>query len=164
MFKVGDKVFYPFHGAGKIDGINEKEVLGIKNTYYEIYFPLTGTKISVPADNVEKVGLRYISDEDEIKKSLKYLSAKEIYIETNWKNRYTRYQNLLKSGSLSEMMEVLKSLYYQNRKKEISVTEKRLYQQTLNQIVSEISMALDKKVEEVKEEILNLLDSIFEEE
>ena len=28
MFKVGDKVVYPMHGAGVIEAIEEKEVLG----------------------------------------------------------------------------------------------------------------------------------------
>ena len=30
MYNVGDKVVYPLHGAGVIDSIEEKEVLGEK--------------------------------------------------------------------------------------------------------------------------------------
>ncbi len=162
MFRVGEKVFYPFHGAGEISEIKEKEVLGSKNVYYEIFFPLTGTKISVPANNAEKIFLRTISAEEKIKEGLKYLTSKEIYIENNWKNRYTRYQTLLKSGQLIEMLEVLKSLYFQNKKKEISISEKRLYNQTLNLITSEISLSLNRNPEDVKKEILEILNK-FEE-
>ena len=31
MFEIGDKVVYPMHGAGIIEGIEVKEILGEKN-------------------------------------------------------------------------------------------------------------------------------------
>ena len=33
MFSVGDKVVYPMHGAGVIESIEEKEILGQKQSY-----------------------------------------------------------------------------------------------------------------------------------
>ena len=30
MFNVGDKIVYPMHGAGTIDAIEEKDILGEK--------------------------------------------------------------------------------------------------------------------------------------
>ncbi len=162
MYKVGDKVFYPFHGAGEISEIKEKEVLGSKNIYYEIFFPLTGTRISVPADNAKKICLRYLSDKKTIKSCLIYLSSKEFYVDLNWKNRYTKYQTLLKSGTLIEMMEVLKSLYIQSKRKDISITEKRLYNQTLNLVSNEISLALEKNIEDIKKELIDIMNAIEE--
>ena len=32
MFKIGDKIVYPNHGAGVIDSIEKKEFLGERNT------------------------------------------------------------------------------------------------------------------------------------
>ncbi len=34
MFNVGDKIVYPMHGAGVIDAIEEKDILGEKQAYY----------------------------------------------------------------------------------------------------------------------------------
>ena len=34
MFKVGDKIVYPMHGAGTIESIEEREILGEKQKYY----------------------------------------------------------------------------------------------------------------------------------
>ena len=34
MFNVGDKVVYPMHGAGTIEGIEEKDILGEKLLRY----------------------------------------------------------------------------------------------------------------------------------
>lgn len=36
MFNVGDNIVYPMHGAGTIDAIEEKEILGEKHQYYVI--------------------------------------------------------------------------------------------------------------------------------
>ena len=33
MFSIGDKVVYPMHGAGTIQNIEEKEVLGETRAY-----------------------------------------------------------------------------------------------------------------------------------
>ena len=32
MFNVGDKIVYPMHGAGVIDAIEEKDILGEKTS------------------------------------------------------------------------------------------------------------------------------------
>lgn len=40
MFKVGDNVVYPYHGAGKIQDIEEKNVLGETQSYYILHFHL----------------------------------------------------------------------------------------------------------------------------
>ena len=36
MFNVGDKIVYPMHGAGTIDSIEEKNILGENQFYYVI--------------------------------------------------------------------------------------------------------------------------------
>ena len=33
MFNVGDKIVYPMHGAGTIDAIEEKNILGENQAY-----------------------------------------------------------------------------------------------------------------------------------
>ena len=39
MFNIGDKVVYPMHGAGIIQDIEEKNILGEKTAYYIIKMP-----------------------------------------------------------------------------------------------------------------------------
>lgn len=40
MFKIGDNVVYPMHGAGTIEAIEKKEMLGNSEDYYIIKMPL----------------------------------------------------------------------------------------------------------------------------
>ena len=47
MFNVGDKIVYPMHGAGVIDSIEEKDILGEKQSYYILKMPCE-VKVMVP--------------------------------------------------------------------------------------------------------------------
>ena len=49
MFNVGDKIVYPMHGAGTIDAIEEKNILGENQSYYVIKMP-GEVKVMVPTD------------------------------------------------------------------------------------------------------------------
>ena len=39
MFKVGDKIVHPMHGAGTIESIEEKSILNEKQSYYIMKMP-----------------------------------------------------------------------------------------------------------------------------
>lgn len=158
MFKVGERVFYPYHGAGEIHKIEEKEILGEKRVYYVIRFPLTETTIMVPSDNTNELGLRYIADSKEIKKIYEIISSKESDTDEDWKVRYKKHQDMLKSGSIKEVTVVIKNLYERNQIKELSSTEKKLYNGALNMLISEIALSNGKNQDDVKAEIFKLLE------
>jgi len=158
MFKKGDKVFYPYHGAGEISGIEERDILGEKKIYYIIRFPLTETTVMLPADNRELLGLRPLATPLEIKYCLEKLKTPDTVVDEDWKTRYKKNQDLLKSGAIDDVALVVKTLYLRNRYKELSTTEKKLYQSALNMLISEIAVALDKSTDDVKEEVTRLME------
>ena len=55
MFKVGDKIVYPMHGAGTIESIEEREILGEKQKYYIMKMPVGDIKVMVPTKNAELI-------------------------------------------------------------------------------------------------------------
>ena len=57
MFKVGDKVVYPHHGAGTVVKKEQREVLGQKREYLTIKILHNDMTVNVPSENAEKVGL-----------------------------------------------------------------------------------------------------------
>jgi CarD family transcriptional regulator len=63
MFKVGDKIVYPMHGAGIIENIEEKSILDEKQTYYIIKMP-GEVKVMVPTAKAEEIGVRNIIDKE----------------------------------------------------------------------------------------------------
>jgi CarD family transcriptional regulator len=73
MFKIGDKVVYPMHGAGVIESIEEKEVLGEKRQYYILQLPVGDMKVMIPINNGEGVGLREVIDWEGVERVLHIL-------------------------------------------------------------------------------------------
>ena len=75
MFDIGDKVVYPMHGAGIIEGIEEKEILGEKQSYYILRFPVGDMKVMIPTSNVEQVGIREVISNEEVDKVVAFCPA-----------------------------------------------------------------------------------------
>jgi CarD family transcriptional regulator len=62
LFQIGDKIVYPMHGAGVIEIIEEREILGEKQQYYVIKMPITNMQIMVPVEKASNVGIRPVVD------------------------------------------------------------------------------------------------------
>ena len=90
MFNIGDKVVYPMHGAGTIEAIEEKEMLGNIEDYYIIKMPVGEMKLMVPTSKVENIGIREVSDKSISEKVFDILEKpKDPYVhDVNWSKRY----------------------------------------------------------------------------
>ena len=77
-FNIGDKVVYPMHGAGIIEAIEEKEVLGEKQTYYIMKLPIGDMKVMIPTDNVAEIGLRQSHRQRGRRESLSDLAGRKV--------------------------------------------------------------------------------------
>ena len=75
MFKVGDKIVYPMHGVGEIEGIEKKVVLGKRNEYYMITIISNGMKVMIPVNNAKEIGIRSIIPKKDIKKVMAILAT-----------------------------------------------------------------------------------------
>ncbi len=153
MFEKGLSVFYPFHGAGQIVDIEEKEVLGEKREYLIIEFPLTNTKVMLPVNNLTSTGLRLLATEKMIKQSFDILASDGDVNTFDWKQRYKLHTEMIKSGRILDIAEVIRNLHRRNIVKELSSTEKKLYNDALDMIAGEISVVLKKDSEEIRTEI-----------
>ncbi len=143
MFNIGDKVVYPLHGAGVIEGIEEKEIAGEKLSYYVIKLPMGEMRAMVPTDNVQKVGLRQVVDESEISKVLELLKSESSLMPANWNHRYRANMEKIKSGSIYEVAEVVRNLSLRDREKGLSTGEKKMYENARRILVSEMVLSGD---------------------
>ena len=73
MFTIGDKVAYPMHGAGVIEGIEEQTILGTPRRYYVLRLSHSDMKVMVPVENSQQVGVRYSSEP--VTSMMSYLSC-----------------------------------------------------------------------------------------
>ena len=120
MYKVGEKVVYPHHGAGTVVKREEKTVLGEKREYLTIQILHNDMTVQVPADNAEKVGLRKVIDEEQVREVLKYLTSGGTQMPKNWNRRFKHNRDKMKTGDIFELAEVVRNLALRDHEKGLS--------------------------------------------
>ena len=75
MFRVGDKVAHPMHGAGVIDEIVTETVAGAAQDYYVFRMAVGGLTLKIPTASGETFWLRGIWDLKRIQQLFKDLSG-----------------------------------------------------------------------------------------
>lgn len=140
MFKIGDKIVYPLHGAGIIESIETKEVLGENRDYYVLKLPKNQIKIMLPLDNIENLGLRSIENSKFLETVYDILEEGASAMPSNWNKRYRENFEKVKTGDLCEVAEVVRNLTHKDREKGLSSGEKKMLDTTKQILISEIAM------------------------
>ncbi len=162
MFNVGDKIVYPMHGAGTIDAIEEKDILGEKQNYYIIKMP-GEVKVMVPISKASDIGVRSVIDKAEAGKVLEVLEANETEMSNNWNKRYKEKMEKMKSGSMYEAADVVRNLSYKQKEKGLSTGEKKMLNNAKQILVSELVLAEHASENEVENLVENKINLSFEE-
>jgi CarD family transcriptional regulator len=151
LYKVGDKVVYPHHGAGTVVKREKREVLGEKREYLTIKILHNDMTVNVPADNAERVGLRKVIDEEAVKKVVKYLTSGGTEMPKNWNRRFKHNRDKMKTGDIYELAEVVRNLALRDGEKGLSTGEKQMYVKAKKILASELMYAKTMSEEEALE-------------
>ena len=157
MFSIGDMIYYPRHGAGIIEGIEEKEVLGEKCKYYVIRIALGDMKVMVPISKTEFHGIRNITSRDRIDDIYNILSGETSCMCKSWSKRYRENEAIIRRGDVFEISELVKNLTVADRGKKLSTGEKRMLENVRQLLVSELMLMLDEPYEKIEEKILGII-------
>jgi CarD family transcriptional regulator len=141
LYKVGDKVVYPHHGAGTIVKREQQMVLGETREYLTIKILHSDMTVNVPLDNAERVGLRKVIDEEAVKKVVKYLTSGGTEMPKNWNRRFKHNRDKMKTGDIFELAEVVRNLSLRDGEKGLSTGEKQMYVKAKKILASELMYA-----------------------
>lgn len=141
-FKTGDKIVYPGHGVGEIEGIRTTVLGGQEHHIYNIKILDSGMKVMVPVSQASAVGLRKIIDKKAIDEVFSILKDRDFKIDTQtWNRRFREYSQKIKTGSVFEIAVVLRDLSVLSADKELSFGEKKMLDMAETLLVSEIAIA-----------------------
>ncbi len=138
MFSVGDKVVYPMHGAGVIQEIEEKNVLGETRSYYILRIPHGKLRVMVPVNGSDAAGLRPVVSGKTIDKVMKVLASDSTPMDENWNRRTRENMDKLRTGNPCKVAEVVRNLTRVERTKKLSMGEKKLLANARQILASEI--------------------------
>jgi len=159
-FEIGDKVIYPNHGLGIIERIETKTIMGTTCGFYQLRMA-NETTVFVPVDNVDGVGLRRAISDEEVERLFGLLGDGKIDSHQNWKGRFKDNSDRMRTGSIYDVVEVLKSLTFLAKTKSLSFREKRMLDRAKFLVVSEMTEVLGEKTPEVEVKVEQALEQCF---
>ena len=158
MYKIGDSVVYPMHGAGIIEDIEVKEVLGKEQSYYVVRMPIGDMKVMVPMNNAADVGMRDVIDEKEVQKVLEAFRTIETDVIQNWNKRFRENMAKIKSGDIFEVAAVVKSLMLRDKEKGLSTGERKMLSNAKQILISEIVVATGNDHTSIENHLWDMVD------
>ncbi|WP_071459583.1 CarD family transcriptional regulator [Bacillus massilinigeriensis] len=140
MFEVGDHIIYPMHGAGIIEEIEDKEVLGEIRRYYVINIPVDNMQVMIPVNRVEKSHIRAITDKLVLKSVLEVFRNGKTDQTLSWKDRFKMNTEKVKNGKLKDVAEVVRDLKRIHEIKPLNSSEKQLFESAKKLLIGEVSL------------------------
>ncbi|QSX07051.1 CarD family transcriptional regulator [Sedimentibacter sp. zth1] len=161
MYNLGDKVVYPMHGAGKIESVEEKEILGEIRKYYILKMPIGEIKLMIPVDNVNRMGLRNIIDKDKVKEVLSVFEQEAEENTANWNKRYRENMEKMRTGDIFQLAHVVRDLAFRDKEKGLSTGEKKMLVNAKQMLISEIALSTDEDGIVVSEHLDDVIEKII---
>ncbi len=165
VFIQEDLVVYPAQGVGKIEALEEQEIGGLAAEFYIIRIFDSNITVMVPVKNAKNVGLRELSTPKQAEEIFTFLEDRSDftgYTGQNWNRRHREYTEKLNSAALTDVAQVLKELTLISGEKELSFGEKRLLEQAVSLITTELAFVLKEEPEAIKEKITLLFEDILD--
>lgn len=140
LFEIGDNIVYPMHGAGVIEGIEEKEIQGEKLRYFIIKMPSSNMEVMIPMNKIPNSRIRPIVDISTLKAVLLKFNQGEIDRTLSWKQRYNANMEKMRTGKIEEGVEVIRDLNRINKEKTLNSSEKQMLDSAKKIFISELGL------------------------
>jgi CarD family transcriptional regulator len=141
LYKVGDKVVYPHHGAGTVVKKETRTILGQEREYLTIKILHNDMTVNVPTENADRVGLRKVIDEEMVVRVVKVLHGSGTKMPKNWNRRFKYNRDKMKTGDIFELAEVVRNLSLRDQEKGLSTGEKQMFVKAKKILASELMYA-----------------------
>jgi len=138
-FKIGDKVVYPNHGLGIIEQIEKRSMGDRMEEFLTLRIVANDSTVMVPRSNTTNVGLRRVVTRKEVEEVFDVLKDTKITLYDDWKGRFQENSDKMRTGSITEVARVFKSLSHLALQKNLSYRERRMLDKAKYLIVSEIA-------------------------
>lgn len=162
MYNIGDRIVYPMYGAGIIEAIEDKIILGKKQSYYVMKMTLTGEMtVMIPLQSCEEIGVRFVIDKEEGAKVLEAFRKAPIEENANWNKRHRENMQKLKTGDIYQVLVVVKELMYRDKSKGLSTSERKMLNNARQILVSELVLSKVAGKEDIESIMNDTIDELI---
>lgn len=160
MYKIGDRILYPTHGAGVIEEICEQTVLGKKQTYYIMEMQSEGMRVMIPAETCDEIGVRGLISKEEGIKVLERFRSEPATDDDNWNRRQRENMAKIKSGDIYKVLTVVKNLMLRERKRGLSTSERKMLGVSKRILVSELALCSAASIEDIESIMADTIEEL----
>lgn len=153
IFRVGDRISHPMHGAGVIDSIVRRKINGAERDYYVLKLPVGDMRVMIPVNGSDAIGVRPIIGAEEAEKIMDSIPGIEVSMTQNWNKRYRENMFKIKSGDLMEVAEVVKGLMERENDRGLSTGERKMLHSAKQILISEIVLSSSASYEAVEDRL-----------
>ena len=154
QFKVGDKAVCPAQGVAEVSEVVEKEIAGVKQSFYVLSILDSNMRVMIPTSNADAIGLRELVGEKQIKVIMSIIAeTPPAHDNRTWNRRYRGFMEKIKTGNLFDIAEVFRDLSLLKDAKSLSFGERRMLELAKNLIVKEIAVARGQSEEKILSDI-----------
>ena len=157
MYKIGDKIAHPLHGAGTISAIESRRINGTNRDYYLMHIPVGDMTVMIPTETCTIIGIRPVINSEKAEAILASIPQIEITDNANWNKRYRENMVRIKSGDLLEVAAVIKSLVYRDNERGLSTGERKMLHSAKQIFISELVIAQSIAYEEAEQRLYSAI-------
>jgi len=157
-FQVGDNVVYPSQGAGVVEEMTTREVLGETQEYLKIVFVRGDMEVLVPLRRGEDVGLRHTVGRDEISQLFEALAKADLSLPTQWPPRYRAEQDILAAGSAYDLARLIGVLAKRDVDKGLAATEREVLENAKSMLASELAVVQQVTLAEAAHQLQDFIE------
>lgn len=153
VFRIGDRITHPMHGAGVINDIEKRKINGTEREYYVMKLPVGDMLVMIPVESSDEIGVRPVVKAAEAEKIMCAIPDIETDMNQNWNKRYRENMIKIKSGDLMEVASVVKGLMTRDKDRGLSTGERKMLHSAKQILISEIVLSSTSSYEEVEERL-----------
>lgn len=154
MYRLGEMVVHPLHGAGRISDIVKKTVDGCERIYYVLSIESGAMSVMVPQDKSREIGLRPVMGKREAERVFRAIPDMNADCpESNWNKRYKENMLRIKSGDPMEVACVVKGLMLREGGKGLSTGERKMLRYAKDILISEMILSLEQSTSEIESKL-----------
>ena len=159
LFEIGSWVVYPSHGVGRLESIEHIDINGEDLEFFVILFPKNKLTLKLPIIKAVNSGLRQVANKEALEQVFAILSQRIKKRRVMWSKRAQEYEVKINSGNPVALAEVLRELYKAGGDIMQSFSERQIYHQALERLVTEISIVEDINEEDAIKKVETLLQA-----
>ena len=140
-FAPGDRVVYPSHGVGTVEGVSEEVIGGARIELIRVSFPDSRMSVRVPVAKARSAGLRRLASREEFARAISVLKGRPRTSKALWARRALDYENKINSGDPVLVAEVARDLgrNFEPSGPEASLSERQFYERAVDRLAQELA-------------------------